>query len=200
MLVGKHMTEKPVTITPDDKLGDAQRKMHEGNFRCLPVAVGDELLGILTDRDLRPYQGHLENTKVNAAMTEEPLTVTPQTSLEEAAKQLLQHKIGALPVMEDKKLKGIITTSDMLCAFLDIMGASAEGTARIDLLIEGEDQNFAGASQVIEAAQGELLGVGTHREQWNKGPVFYVRVRTKDPEAIGKALEKEGYTVLGIQT
>lgn len=200
MLVGKHMTPKPITVTPDDRLGDAQKKMHDGNFRCLPVTVGEELLGVLTDRDLRPYLGHLEHTKVNAAMTEDPLTVTPQTSLEEAAKQLLEHKIGALPVMENKKLTGIITTSDLLEAFLDVMGASAEGTARLDLLIEGEDQSFAGASQIIEAAGSELLGVGTHREQWNKGPVFYVRIRAKDPEAIGKALEKEGYSVLGIQT
>jgi len=200
MLVGKHMTENPVTVTPDEKLVDAQKKMRDGNFRRLPIVVDGKLLGIVTDRDLRQYQGHLEQTKVNAAMTEELVTVTPQSSLEEAAKQLLEHKIGGLPVMEDKRLKGIITTSDLLQAFLDVMGASTEGTARIDLLIESENQNFAGASQVIETADGEILGVGTHREQWNKGPVFYVRVRSKDPSNVAKALEKEGYTVLGIQT
>ena len=200
MLVGKHMTESPITVTPDDKLADAQKKMQDGSFRRLPVVTNGQLLGIVTDRDLRQFQGHLENTKVNAAMTEKLVTVTPQTSLEEAAKQLLEHKIGGLPVMEGEQLKGIITTSDMLEAFLDVMGATTEGTARIDLLIEGEDQNFAGASRVIESADGDILGVGTHREQWDKAPVFYIRLRSKDPGAVAKALENEGYSVLGIQS
>jgi len=194
------MTQNPVTVTPDEKLESAQKKMRDGNFRRLPVVTDGQLLGIVTDRDLRQHMGHLEQTKVNAAMTEEPLTITPQTSLEEAAKQLLEHKIGGLPVMEGKRLKGIITTSDILEAFLDVMGASTAGTARLDLLIGGENQNFAAASQIIEAAEGDILGVGTHREQWNEGPVFYIRIRAKDPGAIAKALEKEGYTILGVQT
>lgn len=198
MLVGKHMTENPVTATPDEKLSDAQKKMRDGNFRRLPIVANGQLVGILTDRDLRQYQGHLERTKINAAMTEEPVTVTPQTSLEEAAKQLLERKIGGLPVMEDKRLKGIVTTSDLLEAFLNVLGARAEGTARIDFLIES-NQNFAEASRVIEEVGGDILGVGTHREQWNQGPVFYVRVRSKDPETVAKALEKAGYSVLGTQ-
>jgi acetoin utilization protein AcuB len=201
MLVGRHMTQTPVTVTPDEKLDSARKKMQDGNFRRLPVVADGQLVGIVTDRDLRQHMGHLKETKVNAAMTEEPLTVTPQTTLEETAKQLLEHKIGGLPVMEGKRLKGVITTSDILQAFLDVMGASIAGTARLDLLIRGDEhQNFAAASQIIEAAEGDILGVGTHREQWNDGPVFYIRVRAKDPAAIGRALEKEGYTVLGVQT
>jgi len=200
MLVGKHMTEEPVTIKSDDMLETAREKMQKGNFRRLPVVEDEKLLGIITDRDLRQYSGHLQHTKVNSAMTEELHTISPQTTLEEAAKQLLEHKIGGLPVMEGKRLKGIITTSDILEAFLDLMGVNTTGTARLDLIMGGDNQNFAAMSQIIEAAGGDILGVGTHRERWNDGPVFYVRVRAQDPKTIGGKLGQEGYTVLGIQT
>ena len=200
MLVGRHMTEEPVTVTPDDMLESAREKMEKGNFRRLPVVVDGQLLGIVTDRDLRQYMGHLENTKVNGAMTEEVLTITPQATLEEAAKQLLEHKIGGLPVMAGKQLKGIITTSDIIEAFLDLMGANTTGTARIDLTMDGADQNFAAVSEIIEATDGDILGVGTHREQLAQGPVFYIRVRTKNAEELKGALEAKGYNVLGVQT
>lgn len=181
-------------------LESAREKMEKGNFRRLPVVVDGQLLGIVTDRDLRQYIGHLERTKVNGAMTEAVLTITPQATLEEAAKQLLEHRIGGLPVMEGKRLKGIITTSDILEAFLDVMGVNTTGTARLDLLMGGENQNFSAVSRIIEAAGGDILGVGTHRERWNDGPVFYIRVRADDPKAIGEKLEKDGYSVLGVQT
>ena len=136
MLVGKRMSKDPVTVTSQDSLATVQNKMRMGNFRRLPVVEAGQLLGIVTDRDIREHKGFLEQTKVNAAMTEKLVTVTPEITLEEAAKLLLKHKVGGLPVLEQGKLAGIITTSDIVQAFLDVMGASEEGAARIDLLLE----------------------------------------------------------------
>lgn len=199
MLVGRHMTETLVTISPGDFMSLAREKMQKGNFRRLPVVEEGKLLGIITDRDLREHRGYLEHTKVNAAMTEHVITVSPQTTLEEATLLILQHKIGGLPVVEDGRVRGMITSTDVLHAFLEVLGVSSEGTARIDLLMDGEDQNFADASRTIESNQGEIMGVGTHREKWGEKPVFYVRVRAADPHRIAECLKNEGYTILGVQ-
>lgn len=134
MLVGRHMSKNPQTVTPDDYLAAARIKMQTGKFRALPVVSDGKLLGIITDRDLRQHLGYLDRTEVNAVMTRGVVTVTPQTTLEEAAEILLKRKIGALAVVEDGELVGIITTSDILKGFLEVMGASAEGSVRIDLL------------------------------------------------------------------
>lgn len=198
MLVGNHMSKNPVTVTPQNTLATAQTRMLDGRFRRLPVVENGKLVGILSDRDVRGHMGHLEQTKVNVAMTESPVTVAPLTTLEEATKLLLRHKIDGLPVVEGGKLVGIITTSDVLKAFLDVMGASEEGTARIDLLLEGEGYDLTGATKVIADEGGEILGVGTYRERWGENPVFYLRLRASDPTRIAGALKDRGYPILGV--
>jgi len=199
MLVSKRMRKEPVTVGPQDYLATVQKKMKEGGFRRIPVVEGGRLVGIVTDRDLRQHLGYLEKTKVNAVMTEKLVTVLPKTTLEEASQLLLKHKIGGLPVVEDGQLVGIITTSDILQAFLDVMGVSEKGTFRIDLLLEGDGHDLARASQIIATKGGEILGVGTYREQWEESPVFYLRLRAVDPNQVAGVLKEEGYEVLGVQ-
>jgi len=198
MLVGKRMTREPVTVGPRDTLAAAKDKMTQGGFRRLPVVEEGRLVGILSERDLRQHTGYLENTKTNVAMTEDPLTVTPAATLEEAAQLLLRRKVGGLPVVEAGKLVGIITTSDILQAFLDVMGVSEKETARIDIMMEGPERDLSGAARTIAAHGGEILGVGTYRETWEERPVFYVRVRAIDPDRVASMLKKEGYDILGL--
>lgn len=197
MLVGKRMSKEPVTIGPEDNLAQAQERMEKGGFRRLPVLEGERLVGIITDRDLRQHLGYLERTKVNVAMTEELVTVSPQTTIEQAAELLLKHKIGGLPVVEDGKLIGIITASDILKTFLEVMGASEEGCSRIDLLLSGAS-DLANASMVIAEEGGEILGIGTYREKWEENPVCYIRLRTADAGRLAATLRDKGYTVLGL--
>ena len=199
MLVSKRMQKKPVTVASQDHLASAQKKMKEGGFRRTPVVDNGRLVGIVTDKDLRQHLGHLEHTKVNAVITEKLVTVLPQTTLEEAALLLLKHKIGGLPVVEVGQLVGIITTSDILQAFLDVMGVTEKGTFRIDLLLEGDGHDLASASQIIAGKGGEILGVGTYREKWKESPVFYLRLRAADPNQVAGMLKEEGYEVLGVQ-
>jgi acetoin utilization protein AcuB len=84
MLVRHRMTRNPMTVTPQDTLATAQEKMSSGHFRRLPVVHDGILVGILTDRDIRRHVGMEERTRVVAAMTESPLTVSPLTPVEEA--------------------------------------------------------------------------------------------------------------------
>jgi nucleotide-binding universal stress UspA family protein/predicted transcriptional regulator len=115
-LVGSWTTRNPVTATPDEKLSSVHAKMLEGGFRCVPIVKDGVPVGIVTDRDIRFHTGFLDNTEAFKAMSETLITVTPSTSIREAARLLRERKIGALPVVEDGKLAGVITTSDMLGA------------------------------------------------------------------------------------
>jgi len=199
MLVSRRMQKKPVTVSPEDHLATVQKKMKEGGFRRTPVVENGRLVGIVTDKDLRQHLGYLDRTKVNVAMSEKLVTVLPKNTLEEASQLLLKHKIGGLPVVKEGQLVGIITTSDILQAFLDVMGVSEEGTFRIDLLLEGDRHDLTSASQIIADKGGEILGVGTYREKWEESPVFYLRLRGGTPNQVAAILKEEGFKVLGVQ-
>jgi acetoin utilization protein AcuB len=158
------MTKDPVAVTGEDLLIQARLKMQKGDFRQLPVVSDGQLVGIITDRDMREHAGYLDRTKVAAAMSKNPVTVTPATTVEAAAQILLKQKIGGLPVVENGRLVGMITTSDVLQAFLDVMGASEETSTRIDFVLEGEGHGLAEASRIISQEGGEVLSVGTYRK------------------------------------
>ena len=94
-------------------------------------------------------------------MTPNVMTVSPRVTLEKAARLMLSHKIGGLPVVDDGKLVGIITTSDILQEFLDTLGASEEDSFRIDFVMgEGRDLSLA-----FEDYRG--CGSGSPRRSWN---------------------------------
>jgi len=198
MLVGKRMTQEPITAEPDELLIRATHKMQSGGFRRLPVVSGGKLVGIITDRDLRQHQGQLEQVKINGVMIENPVTVTPATTLEKAAEIMLERQFGGLPVLADGSLVGIITASDVLRAFLDVMGASHGGSTRIDFVLEGEEHGFTEATRLVAREGGEVLGVGTYRERLGESPVCYLRLLSGNPESIAKALRASGFNVLGL--
>ena len=120
------MTSNPETIGPDATLSNAKTIMDAGRFRRVPVVEDGRLVGILTERDLREYTGYLEATRVNAAMRTALVSVTPYNTVEDAARLMLKHKIGGLPIVADGKLVGIVTTSDLLKAFLVVVKATSE--------------------------------------------------------------------------
>ena len=198
MIVENRMTKEPITVAPEDLLIRASHKMQAGGFRRLPVVSDGKLVGIVTERDLREHRGHLEHTKINGVMTEKPVTVMPATTLEEAAQILLERQIGGLPVVADGRLIGIITASDILKAFLDVMGASQGGSTRIDFTLEGEEHGFTEATRIVAREGGEVLGVGTYRKKPGEDPICYLRLLSGAPEKIAKALRASGFNVLGL--
>ena len=115
-LVGSCMTRNPVTATPEEKLSSVHSKMLEGGFRCIPVLKDGAPVGIVTDRDIRNHVGYLEHTEAFKAMSEALITVSPSTTVREAARLLRERRIGALPVVEDGKLTGVVTVTDLLSA------------------------------------------------------------------------------------
>jgi len=199
MLVRYRMTKEPVTVEPDEWLSHAAHKMQAGGFRRLPVVSNGKLVGIVTDRDARQHHGRLEQTKIKEAMTESPLIiVTPATTLEEAAGIMLEQQIGGLPVLDEGRLVGIITASDVMHAFLDVMGASKGGSTRIDFVLEGEEHGLVEASRIVARDGGKILGVGTYRDKLGENPICYLRILDGNADKIAKALRAGGFDVLGV--
>lgn len=196
MLVRHRMTHPPVTVSQKDTLATAQEKMTAGHFRRVPVVQDGALIGILTDRDIRRHVGVEERTRVGAAMTETPLSVSPQTTIEDAVQLMLKHQISGLPVLENGQLVGIITTSDVLRAFLEMTGASAQDSVRIDLLQTEKGGDLTEAAALVNQIGGEVLGVGTYRDPWSEQPIFYIRLRGVEAAKVSAALQEKGYTVL----
>ena len=119
------MTANPIVINADDTLANAKAVMDDGRFRRLPVVEDGKLVGIVTERDVREHAGYFRSTRVNAAMRAPVITLTPYATVEDAARLMLKHKIGGLPIVDEGKLVGIVTTSDLLKAFLVVVQATS---------------------------------------------------------------------------
>ncbi len=128
MLVRDIMSSPALAIPAATTLEDAYRMMREKNIRHLPVLDGDELVGVITDRDLRLATSSLAplpfppNTVVSAVMSQPPLTADGEDPVEEAARLMRERKIGCLPVVDGRQLVGIITGLDLLDALMRMTG------------------------------------------------------------------------------
>jgi acetoin utilization protein AcuB len=127
LLVKDLMTTRVVTIGPDDSIKDAMEKILSGRFRRIPVVEKGRVVGIITDRDIRqtlnsPVLVHersyddyvLHEVRVAGSMTHDPLTIRSDATIIEAAETMESRKIGGLPVVDDGRLVGIITESDLM--------------------------------------------------------------------------------------
>lgn len=125
------MTPNPLTITAAETIGQADELLSENNIRQIPVINGHELVGIVTDRDIRSFLSDalLANadrrekalrTQVSDIMTTDPLFLAPDDDLDEAVEMLIEQKFGALPVVDEAEgLVGIVSYVDVLRCFLN---------------------------------------------------------------------------------
>ena len=125
------MSNDPLTVSPSDTVSKAEELMYENHYRQLPVVENKQLIGIVSDRDIRSFlaqpsfvepekRARALRTKVNEIMTAKPLTVSPEDDLREAVELLIEEKIGGIPVVDETEgLVGIVTYVDVLRCFLD---------------------------------------------------------------------------------
>ena len=129
------MSKDPLTVSPSDTVGQAEELMYENHYRQLPVVENRQLLGIVTDRDIRSFlaqssllkpeeRGRALGTKVTDIMTAKPLTMSTEDDLREAVEMLIDEKIGGIPVVDETEgLVGIVTYVDILRCFLNRLEA-----------------------------------------------------------------------------
>ncbi|MBI2088903.1 MAG: CBS domain-containing protein [Deltaproteobacteria bacterium] len=126
------MTENPLTVEVSDTLEQVEELLEEHRIRQLPVVEGTELVGIITDRDIRPFlrdrylgspeeQERVMKTKVASVMSLKPVTLSPNDDLKEAIELLIEEKVGGIPVVDEdgRAVVGIVTYVDVLRCFLE---------------------------------------------------------------------------------
>ncbi len=180
MLVKERMSRHPITIRPDTSLHDALRVMHDEKVRRLPVVNReDKLVGIVLEKDLlyaspspatslSVYELNylISRITVESLMTRDVVTVSEDTSLEEAARIMADNNIGGLPVMRNDTLVGMITESDLFKVFLELLGAREWGT-RVTLRVPDQRGMLAKVAAAITARGADIVALGTF---WGDDP------------------------------
>ena len=208
MIVQEQMTSPATTVTPEDTVLTAFRRMRAGRFRHLPVVGdGDRLVGIVTDRDLRQLQPvnvdeetsenwlhRLELISVEDIMTPDPLTGWPEMPLEEAARLLHQAKVGSLPIVADGKVVGIITDTDIFRAFVDLTGV-LQPSSRLTISLGRAGDPIAEAVRLVNEAGVPIVSVLTEPGAAPESRRLVIRVGTVDPRRLLARLRAAGVSV-----
>ena len=206
MLVEDVMQREVVTVAPGTTLPEAIRLSKDRGVRHLPVMEGSELVGIVSDRDLKramaspatSLERHelnylLEKVTMEEIMTRAVITVGPMLPVEEAARLMVKEKISAVPVTEQGRVVGIVTETDILNIFLKSMGAG-EPSSRLDVFLPEGSHALADAVNAVEGADVAISSIVTLPARAGRKEVV-IRVRTINPGPAIKRLEARGYAV-----
>jgi len=197
MKISSLMIPNPITITAHASISEALELMKINSIRHLPVvSKGNILLGLITLADLKQglIPSMLGDLSLRDLIIKDPITVSPDDDIEIAAKLIYNHKIGGMPVVKDGRLAGIITATDILRTFIDMMGILSS-TSRIDVVIGDQPGSFKKALQIITDMGADIINVGRTAQQTGRKICFF-RLGACKTEAIKKTLEKEGFEVL----
>ena len=174
MYVGWSMKTYLITVSPDTSVLKARELMDQHKISHLPVTDGRaHLLGIVTDRDVKQAWASpastlsvyeltyvLQKLTVETIMTRDLVTATPDMTIERAARLIHDHKIGALPVVKDEKLVGIITSTDLMEVLLMALGMS-DDSSRLSILARNRIGVLAEVGRVMQQAEINLRSVVT---------------------------------------
>jgi len=208
MRIRDMMTKNPVTVDSETLVMDAQKIMKENNVRRLPVVDKGKLLGIVTKHDILEASPSpatslsvhelnylLSKMKVKEIMKKNPLTLTPDTPFEEALKIGQEKKIGSFPVVENGKLVGIATESDIVRFLTRALGVREEGSR---ITIEGLGGKLSDLEKIISIVNQHNTIVlsmislpKTEKKEW----MIVLRLKTSSPEPIVKDFKKAGFNV-----
>ncbi|MBA4349352.1 MAG: CBS domain-containing protein, partial [Thermodesulfovibrio sp.] len=190
------------------------RLMKEKKIRHIPVVKGDEVKGIISDRDIKEYSPSkattldvyelhylLDKAKIKDVMKTKVITTSPDTPVEEAAMIMHDRNIGCLPVVDNNKLVGIITDKDIYRVLVDITGIR-RGGHRIYLTIEDVPGSIRDVADIIRKHGFGLQSILTSYEGVQEGfRKIVIRTKSKwvgDFEALAKEL-KERYKEVSIK-
>lgn len=190
MFVRDWMTRNPVTIQEDATFTEAWSLMREKRLRHLPVMRGEDVVGMVSDRDIRDAApssvesagsdtARIAATKIKDLISGKVFTTNPDAELERAAVKLFVHRIGALPVTEQGRLIGIISETDVFRAMVRILGFQVEGPREV-LPLGGDRPTLAQQLTGME----ELGQTISHVVTYDAGDgTMHAVVRTKPAEA-----------------
>lgn len=207
MIVSMWMTKNPVTIPLQTPIADAAALMARRRIRRLPVMDGAALVGIVSATDIlraNPPDVNPISTastapaaqlNVEEIMRRNPITTSPDEPIEEVARLMGAQKIGALPVLREDRLVGMITESDIFRAFVSVFNTDSSG-ARITFDVSKGEDTFALISKV--ALERKVRIVNLISSTQNDLPVCVVRITGAGVEEMLDDLWKSGHRVINV--
>lgn len=198
MKIKEWMVKDPITVTKDQTIQECVDLMKEHSIRHLPVVENKKLSGLVTESNLRQVflASMIEDLKLEDVMIRDPITVTPDTEIEDAAKLIYHNKIGGLPVVDhDDQVVGIITVADLVAAFIELMGL-LRSSSRIDVILGEEPEAFETVSRLIRSHGGEIISVGISEHRLRRKRIYFFRLEKVDVRHIVEALEEAGFEVV----
>ncbi len=183
-------------MTVRSTIQDAIELMKVNSIRHLPVVNNKkDLEGLLTLSDLKRalLPSMLGDVTLADMMIHNPITVSPEDDVEYAARLIYQNKIGGLPVVNGRQLVGIITESDILRAFIDMMGILFNCT-RLDVATGNDPAQLNTAIGIIHEHGGDIINVGMTAQKSAKRTYLF-RLTPCDIQPIKSALEENGFAV-----
>ncbi|MBR1729448.1 MAG: CBS domain-containing protein [Selenomonadaceae bacterium] len=212
MFVAARMTKHPVTVTSEATISEAAKLMKKNHFHRMLVVDNCKLVGYFSDRDvmrvapspattLSRYEirSLLDKMKVTEIMQKKVVTVKEDATVEEAALIMYNNKVGGLPVISDVgAVVGIITATDILKTFVDVMGLPS-GKTRLTLEVEDKIGTIADITKIFADYGINLDSVITCKQDSGK---YELVVRLDDIDKnfdnIKSELESKGYKVVHV--
>jgi acetoin utilization protein AcuB len=199
------------TLSPDQTLLKAINLVQQKGVRYLPVVDGKKVVGMVTEQDVRKagasdsstlsiYELNylLDKVKVSKFMTRKVFTVGPDEPIEVAAKKIYDHKIGALPVVQKGELVGMITSSDILEFFIEVLGIN-EPSVRVVLELENRTGSLADAAKIIKDLGLYLVSAMTlPRQEGRKTRATVFRVQPTDEKKLKEHLRGAGPPIVSV--
>ena len=197
MKISELMIPDPITIAEKASVSEAIELMNRNSIRHLPVVSHQKYIcGFITLTDLKQgiIPSMLGDLTLSDLMIRDPITVAPDEDIEAAAQLIYKYKIGGMPVLKGKRLVGIITESDILRAFIDMLGILS-ASSRIDVEIGTEPSELQKAMRIINENGGDIVNVGMTAQKAAKR-VYYFRLSACKTKIIKEALENQGFQVM----
>ena len=209
MYISRHMTTDPLTVHPSMLLPEARALLNDYHFRHLPVV--DEqgvLVGMLTDRDLRSaypssvlsdsesrlvYE-RVEKTEVSEIMSSDCVTLSPDSTLDDALFMFDRDQMGAMPVLEDGQVVGIFSIRDLTAAYKLSFGVGEKGAVLIGIEDDGSRTIMTKIVTFLEKEEIPFSRVLRIRSKAD-GDAIYLRINTFKIAAVLTLLEDNGFTI-----
>ena len=212
MLVESRMTPHPIVVHLDTSFEDALQLLREKKIRRLPVIDKQgNLVGIVVEKDLlyaspspatslSVFEVHylLSKLQVKDVMTKRVITVGEDCPLEEAARIMVDHKIGSLPVLRDKKLVGIITETDIFKIMAEALGGREKGI-RIALRVPNQKGVLAKLAGNVAEVGGNIVSLAVFLSSYAQHREITFKAQDADRDALVKAAEKSGAQVVDVR-
>lgn len=212
MYVKYWMTKNPICLSTDDSIMEAFNVMKEGNFHRVPITEKGKLIGLITGSTLADYSPSkattlsvfeinslLQKTTCGEIMIKDPVSISPDALLEEAADKMMINDITCLPVVSNDtgNLVGIITQKVIFGAFVDLMGYYSSGS-RIVVEIPDDIPGVMAKLSTILANAGINI---SHLAVYHYDNIsLVIRVEEHDAEKVAKLLESSGYKVTDFRS